>query len=322
MSAGAAAAPEGRGVAQALAALPGAVHLLVALSVGLALATPHFLTATNLVHVALQAAVLLIVALGMTLVILTEGIDLSVGPVLGLCGVVMAQLLIGGVPIPLALAAGALIGVGFGVLNGVLVAVAGLPPFIATLGSFGVAQSLAMVLTGGGSVTGLPPVARWFNEGVLLGLPVPVWATAAVFGLTWALLYHTRFGRYVFAIGGNRRALELTGTRVRLCHTLVYAYSGLLAALAAVIMTARMNAAHPTIGVGLEFDAIAAVILGGTSFEKGRGGIAGTVVGALAVGVLRNGLNLLGVGSEWQVAIVGAVIIAAVGVDSLRGAGA
>jgi ribose transport system permease protein len=133
------------------------------------------------------------------------------------------------------------------------------------------------------------------------------------------LLYHTKFGRYVFAIGGNRQALILSGSRVQAFHIAVYVYAGVLTALASFIMTARMNAAHPTIGIGLEFDAIAAVILGGTSFEKGRGGIAGTVVGALAVGVLRNGLNLIGVGTEWQVAVVGIVIITAVGLDSLRG---
>ncbi len=124
----------------------------------------------------------------------------------------------------------------------------------------------------------------------------------------------------MFAIGGNRQALQLAGTRVRAYHVAVYVYAGALTAIASFIMTARMNAAHPTIGVGIEFDAIAAVILGGTRFEKGYGGIAGTVVGALAVGVLRNGLNLLGVNAEWQVAIVGIVIITAVGIDSLRGA--
>ena len=191
-----------------------------------------------------------------------------------------------------------------------------MPPFVVTLGTFGIAQSIATVLTKGDSVTSLPPYYRWFNDGVFAGIPVPIWATIAVFALTWFLLYRTKFGRYVFAIGGNRRALILSGTRVNAYHIAVYVYAGLLAGIASFIMTARMNAAHPTIGVGLEFDAIAAVILGGTSFEKGRGGIVGTVIGALAVGVLRNGLNLLGVGTEWQVAIVGVVIIVAVGLDS------
>ena len=298
---------------------PGAVYLLLALGIGLSLTTPGFLSAVNLTNILLQGSVLTIVALGMTLVILTEGIDLSLGPLLGLCGVVSALLVIAGWPLPLALLAALGVGIGFGTLNGALVAYAGLPPFLVTLGSFGMSMSLAMALTQGNSVTGLPPIIRWFNEGVFLGLPVPVWAMVALFALTWVLLYRTKFGRYVFAIGGNRRALELSGVAVPVYHTTVYAYAGLLAALASFIMTARMNAAHPTIGVGLEFDAIAAVILGGTSFEKGKGGIIGTVIGALAVGTLRNGMNLVGISTEWQVATVGIVIILAVAGDALRG---
>ena len=297
---------------------PGAFYLLTILSVALTIWTPSFFTAANLANVALQVAVLTIVALGMTLVILTEGIDLSIGPLLGLCGVVAALLVTAGYPLPVAVGSALVIGMIFGAVNGTLVAVVGMPPFVVTLGAFGIAQSIATVLTKGDSVTGLPAYYRWFNDGVFAGIPVPIWATIAVFALTWFLLYRTKFGRYVFAIGGNRRALILSGTRVNAYHIAVYVYAGLLAGIASFIMTARMNAAHPTIGVGLEFDAIAAVILGGTSFEKGRGGIGGTVIGALAVGVLRNGLNLLGVGAEWQVAIVGIVIILAVGLDSLR----
>jgi ribose transport system permease protein len=300
--------------------LPGAAYLLAVLVAGFALASPPFLSPANLGNVALQAAALIILSLGMTLVILTEGIDLSLGAVLGLCGVIMGVLLVskgfGLVP-----AIGLALGVGLlaGACNGVLVACAGMPPFIVTLGVYGMAQSVAMVLTEGNSVTGLPPAVRWFNEGAWLGLPVPVIAMAAVFALTWLILYRTRFGRYVFAIGGNRRALELAGVPVRAWLVAVYAYAGLLAAVASFIMTARMNAAHPTIAIGLEFDAIAAVILGGTSFEKGRGGLWGTLVGALAIAVLRNGLNLVGVGTEWQVAVVGLVIVLAVALDALRG---
>ena len=305
-------------VIDAIKRAPGAFYLLAFMGLALTIWTPDFFTAANLTNVALQIAVLTIVALGMTLVILTEGIDLSLGPVLGLCGVSAALLLTSGYSLPFAIGATLLIGMCFGLMNGVLVAIAGMPPFVVTLGVFGIAQSIATVLTKGDSVTNLPPYFRWFNDGVFAGIPVPIWATVAAFVVTWLLLYRTKFGRYVFAIGGNRRALILSGTRVNLYHIAVYVFAGLLAAIASFIMTARMNAAHPTIGVGIEFDAIAAVILGGTSFEKGRGGIAGTVVGALAVGVLRNGLNLIGVGAEWQVAIVGIVIISAVGLDSFR----
>ena len=299
---------------------PGAAYLFVLLAAAFAFATPEFASPRNLSNIGLQAAALVILSLGMTLVILTEGIDLSLGALLGLAGVVMGFALVAyGATLPVAIGAALLVGVAAGVANGAFVAYAGLPPFIVTLGTYGMAQSIAMVLTQGNSVTSLPAEVRWFNEGEWLGVPIPIWSVIAVFALTYLLLYRTRFGRYVFAIGGNRRALELAGVRVRLYIVAVYAYAGLLAALASFIMTARMNAAHPTIAIGLEFDAIAAVILGGTSFEKGRGGIWGTVVGALAIAVLRNGLNLIGLSTEWQVAVVGIVIVAAVALDALRG---
>ena len=298
---------------------PGAAYLFVLLAAAFAFAAPEFASARNLSNIGLQAAALIIVSLGMTLVILTEGIDLSLGAVLGLAGVVMSLFLVSNnAPLWAAVGLAIMVGVLAGIVNGVFIARAGLPPFIVTLGTYGMAQSLAMVLTQGNSVTGLPAAVRWFNEGEWLGLPIPIWAVVLVFVLTYVLLYHTRFGRYVFAIGGNRRALELSGVPVRAYLVAVYAYAGLLAALASFIMTARMNAAHPTIAIGLEFDAIAAVILGGTSFEKGRGGLCGTVVGALAVAVLRNGLNLIGLSTEWQVAVVGLVIVSAVALDALR----
>ena len=298
---------------------PGAIYLLVLLFVGLGLTSPHFLTTHNLVNIALQAAVVTIIALGMTLVILTEGIDLSLGPVLGLCGVVAALLMVRGIPLPAALLAAVAVAIVFGALNGVLVAYMELPPFIVTLGTFGMATSLAMALTEGNSITGLPIEIRWFNEGIILGIPVPIWATVLLFLVTLLLLHRTRFGRYVYAIGGNRRAVMLSGVPFRLYQAGVYVYAAVLAALASFVMTARTNAAHPTIGVGFEFDAIAAVILGGTSFAGGRGGLVGTVGGALAVATLRNGLNLLSIPTEWQVAAVGIVIILAVAFDSWRG---
>ncbi len=315
---GASSAYAGAGLGARIAQAPGALYLLVTIGCALAYGAPGFFSAANLINVALQVAVLTIVAMGMTLVILTEGIDLSLGPVLGLCGVCASLLILNGYGLPFAIVAALAIGACSGLLNGVLIASLGLPLFIVTLGVFGIAQSFAMVLAKGDSITNLPDYFRWFNEGSVLGLPVPLWVTAASFVLTYLLLYHTKFGRYVFAIGGNRQALILSGSRVNFYHVGVYVYAGMLTAIASFIMTARMNAAHPTVGVGLEFDAIAAVILGGTSFEKGRGGLVGTLLGALAVGILRNGLNLLGVGNEWQVAVVGVVIIVAVGLDSLR----
>ena len=321
MSVAADARPEARlsRAARRLAEIPAAVYLLAVLAVAVSLSSDVFLTAENLVNIALQASVVLIIALGVTLVIITEGIDLSLGPILGLAGVTFSLLLVGGAPAVVAIAAALLVSMALGAVNGYFVAFQNLQPFIVTLGVFGISMSLAMALTQGNSVVGLPDWVRWFNEGEILGLPFPIWATAALFAITWVVLHHTRFGRYIYAIGGNKRALVLSGTRVRLYHAAVYVYAAAFAGIAALIMTARTNAGHPTVGVGLEFDAIAAAVLGGASFAGGRGDVTGTVAGALAVATLRNGLNLLGVDAEWQAAAVGLVIIAAVAADSLRG---
>jgi ribose transport system permease protein len=298
---------------------PGAVYALVLLSLIFTLFTTQFLTLHNLTNVGMQGSVLIIVALGMTLIILSEGIDLSLGPVMGLAGVVLALAVKQQVGLPLAILAAIVAGGCFGLLNGVLIARFGLPPFVVTLGTFGMAQGLALVLTEGSSVPGLGPGIQYFNDGRILGIQVPIIMSAITFLVVYVILYYTKFGTYVFAIGGNQEALALAGVRTRLYKTGVYTLGGILAGVAALVMTARMNAAHPTVGVGLEFDAIASVILGGTSFERGKGWLGGTIIGALAVSVLRNGLNLIGLSTSWQVSMVGMVIILAIVVDSLRG---
>ncbi|HSB72388.1 MAG TPA: ABC transporter permease [Candidatus Methylomirabilis sp.] len=305
--------------ARRVAMAPGAVYALILLSLIFGLFTTQFLTVRNLTNVGMQGSVLVIVALGMTLIILSEGIDLSLGPILGLAGVVLALAVKGQVALPLAILAAIAVGGVFGALNGVLIAHLGLPPFVVTLGSFGMAQGLALVLTEGASIPGLGPAVQYFNDGQILGVQVPIVLTAITFLVVYVILYHTRFGTYVFAIGGNQEALTLAGVRTRLYKTGVYVLGGILAGVGALVMTARMNAAHPTVGVGLEFDAIASVILGGTSFERGKGWLGGTIIGALAVCVLRNGLNLIGLSTSWQVSMVGTVIILAIVVDALRG---
>jgi len=305
--------------ARRVAMAPGAVYALILLSLVFALFTAQFLTLQNLTNVGMQGSVLVIVSLGMTLIILSEGIDLSIGPVLGLAGVVLALAVKQQVGLPLAILAAIVTGGLFGGLNGFLIARLGLPPFVVTLGTFGMAQGLALVLTEGSSVPGLGPAVQYFNDGRIAGLPVPIVLTAIAFLVVYTILYHTKFGTYVFALGGNQEALTLAGVRTRLYKTVVYVLAGALAGVGALVMTARMNAAHPTVGVGLEFDAIASVILGGTSFERGKGWLVGTIIGALAVSVLRNGLNLIGLSTSWQVSMVGTVIILAIVVDSLRG---
>ncbi len=298
---------------------PGAVYALIVLSLIFSLFTAQFLTLPNLANVGMQAAVLVIVSLGMTLIILSEGIDLSLGPILGLAGVILALCVRQQMALPLAILLAILVGAAFGALNGVLIARLDLPPFVVTLGSFGMAQGLALVLTEGSSIPGMGSGIQYFNDGLIAGLPVPIVMTAITFLVIYVLLYHTKFGTYVFALGGNQEALALAGVPARLYKTGVYVLGGALAGIGALVMTARMNAAHPTVGVGLEFDAIASVILGGTSFERGKGWIGGTLIGVAAVSVLRNGLNLIGLSTSWQVSMVGTVIILAIVVDALRG---
>ncbi len=298
---------------------PGAVYALIVLSLVFSVFTAQFLTLRNLTNVGMQGSVLIIVSLGMTLIILSEGIDLSIGPVLGLAGVVLALGVKQEMGLPLAMLLAILVGGAFGALNGGLIAYLGLPPFVVTLGSFGMAQGLALVLTEGSSVAGLGSAIQYFNDGRILGIQVPIVLAATAFAVVHVVLYRTKFGTYVFALGGNQEALALAGVRTRLYKTAVYVLGGILAGLGALVMTARMNAAHPTVGVGLEFDAIASVLLGGTSFERGKGWLGGSIIGALAVSVLRNGLNLIGLSTSWQVSMVGLVIILAIAVDSLRG---
>ena len=297
----------------------GALLMLAVLCVAFALLTDDFLAGANLVNVAVQSTVLLLIALPMTLIIMTEGLDLSAGAVLSLANVVLAMVAVktGGVALALLAALG--VGAVFGLLNGTLVARLGIPPFVATLGTLGVAQGLALVLTDGQSVVGVPDAVQVFYGGSLLGVPAPLWIGAAAYLVFHVALYRTRFGAYVFALGGNREALGLAGVRARFYLVAVYVVGALMAGLAGLLLTARISSGHPTAGRGLEFVAIAAVAVGGTSFEKGKGWLLGTLVGVLAVGVLRNGLNLMGVTSAVQVAAIGCLVIFALMLDALRG---
>lgn len=294
-------------------------YLLLGLLVTFSVAGPRFASAPNLLNIGVQTSVLLVLALPMTLVIMTEGLDLSMGAVLGLAGVVMAQQLAGGAALPIALSAAMGTGALFGALNGLLVVAAGIPPFVTTLGTLGTAQGLALVVTGGQSVVGIGPALPALYASTWGGVPFSILVAGLTYAAFHALLYHTRFGTYVFAIGGNREALSLAGVRVSAYHVAVYGLAGLMAGFAALLLTGRMNSGHPTAALGMEFDAIAAVIVGGTSFEGGRGWLAGTLLGVLAVGVLRNGLNVMAVSSSLQVASIGVLVIAALFIDGLRG---
>lgn len=309
-----AAAPRRRTLSSAF----GVSWLLAGLCVAFALAAPGFLSLANLKNVLLQSSILLLLALPMTLIILTEGLDLSMGALLSLCTVVLAVVQIGHESVLLGLCAALAVALAFGLLNGFLIAWFELPPFVVTLGTLGAAQGVALVVAEGRATMGVAETLRWFWEGNLLGLPVPLWLAGLGWAVTHGLLYHTRFGVRVFALGGNREALQFAGIPVRSSLLWVYALGGLFVGLASLLMTARVNGGHPTVAIGMEFDAIAAVAVGGTAFERGKGGLTGSVLGVLAVGVMRNGLNLLSLPSAVQVAAVGVVVIAALWIDALR----
>jgi ribose/xylose/arabinose/galactoside ABC-type transport system permease subunit len=292
------------------------IGLLVLCAVLWAL-TPHFLTVSNLLNIAQQTSINAIVAVGMTFVILSGGIDLSVGSIVAVAGVVLGTLLQQGQPLPIAMAASIGVGVACGAANGALVSWGRLPPFIVTLGMMSVARGAALVLTEARPVSGFDAGFRSLATGSIAFVPAPVVVMILVYAVAHLVLTRTTFGRYVYAIGGNEEAARLSGVNVRAHKTAVYGVSGLTSAVAAIILTARLNSAQPIAGMMYELDAIAATVIGGTSLMGGEGSLGGTLVGALIMGVLRNGLNLLGVSSFLQQIVIGGVIVGAVLVDTI-----
>ena len=292
------------------------IGLLVLCAVLWAL-TPHFLTVSNLLNIAQQTSINAIVAAGMTFVIVSGGIDLSVGSIVALAGVALGVLLQGGQSPFIAIPGAIAVGTGCGLLNGLLVSVGGLPPFIATLGMMSVARGTALVFTEGRPVSGFDEGFRWLATGTAGFVPAPVLVMLVVYAVAHVILTRTTFGRYVYAIGGNEEATRLSGVAVRFHKTAIYGVSGALSAVAAIVLTARLNSAQPIAGMMYELDAIAATVIGGTSLSGGSGSLVGTLVGALIMGVLRNGLNLLGVSSFLQQIVIGGVIVGAVLVDTL-----
>lgn len=296
---------------------------LAALCAMLSFSSPHFLTASNLFNVLQQTAVNAVLAVGMTFVIISAGIDLSVGSILAFSGVVMAGALDAGLPMGAAILLGVAVGTACGLLNGLLISLGRLPPFISTLGMMSVARGAALVFTEGRPISGFSPEFRFLATGEILMIPVPVLLMGAVYLVGYFVLNHTRFGRYTYAIGGNEEATRLSGVNVRFHKTAVYGVSGMTSAIGAVILTARLNSAQPIAGIMYELDAIAATVIGGASLMGGEGRLTGTLIGALIIGVLRNGLNLLGVSSFLQQIVIGSVIIVAVLMDTaLRKRGA
>jgi ribose transport system permease protein len=277
--------------------------------------TPYFLTISNLLNIAQQTSINAIIAVGMTFVIITAGIDLSVGSIVAFSGVVMARALQSGTPLVLAILLGLAVGFLCGLVNGVLISWGRLPPFVSTLGMMSVARGAALLYTEGRPVSGFSSSFRWLSTGELAHIPLPVVIMVALYGIAHFVLRRTKLGRYTYAMGGNEEAAILSGVSVKVYKAAVYGLCGVCSALAAIILTARLNSAQPIAGMMYELDAIAATVIGGTSLLGGEGSVLGTLIGALIMGILRNGLNILGVSSFVQQIVIGSVIIVAVLVD-------
>ncbi|HZG81201.1 MAG TPA: ribose ABC transporter permease [Brevibacillus sp.] len=281
----------------------------------LSIITNDFLTVSNIFNVLRQISINALIAFGMTFVILTGGIDLSVGSILALSSAITAGLMAGGMDTWLAILIGLLAGAVMGAINGVVISKGRVAPFIATLATMTIFRGLTLVYTQGRPITGLNPDFAILGKGFFLEIPMPVIWMLISFAILYFILRHTTFGRHVYALGSNEEATRLSGISTSKVKVMVYAISGLFAAISGVILTSRLNSAQPTAGTSYELDAIAAVVLGGTSLSGGNGWIVGTLIGAMIIGVLDNGLNLLNVSSFYQSVVKGAVILLAVLID-------
>ena len=298
--------------------LPGVALMLLVCIVVFSMLSSDFLSIPNITNIGVQSTILLMISLPMTMVIMTEGIDMSIGALLTFCGVIAAYFLAQTQNLPLSIFMAIMVGLVVGLLNGAIIVYMKMPPFVVTLGMLGICQSLALIVTDGQTISNVGDTIGLAYNAKLLGIPLPIYFALVSYAIFHALLYHTRFGTYVFAIGGNRDSLKLAGIRVNIYHIGVYALSGIMAGVASILLTARMNSGHPTAAIGMEFDAIAAVIVGGTSFEKGNGWMFGTFLGVITVGILRNGLNLVGVQSSIQVASIGLLVLVALLLDGFK----
>lgn len=319
-----------KAIMQKFAALAGLVLLMIAFS----LTSDAFLTVSNMVTIALQTSTIALIGIGATMTIITAGIDLSLGSVLALAGVMAAMAAQFGVPVPLALLIGVATGGVCGMFNGLVITRLRLPPFIATLGMMMIARGVALQITGARPVSGLPSefgtlgneslwrvvteTASGFPKIVFPGLPYPVILMAVLAVIMAIVLRKTPFGRHLYSIGSNEEAARLSGVKISKVKVGAYVLSGLMAGVAGIVLMSRLVTGQPNEGVAYELDAIAAAVIGGTSLAGGVGTISGTIIGAFIIGILRNGLNMNGVSSFTQMIIIGLVIIGTVWIDQLR----
>jgi ribose/xylose/arabinose/galactoside ABC-type transport system permease subunit len=312
-----------RKTAKSLLSDYGIVLVLLLFCVTLTIASPYFLTSKNIINVLRQVSVNGLISIGMTFVILTGGIDLSVGSTLAFSGVFGASfastaLRVSPLPAAVCILLAVLSGLVFGAVTGMLIAKWDLAPFIITLGTMSVARGLTYIYTDGMPIPQLDQSFLFIGKGYFLGLPMPVVVFALVFIVAWVALNKTRYGRYIYAIGGSEKSARISGINTKVVLFSAYAISGVLSALGGVILTARTTAGLPQAGTAYEMDAIAAVVIGGTSLSGGQGSLFGTLIGVLIMGVMNNGLDLLGVSSYYQQVFKGLIIIAAVMIDSFR----
>ena len=297
------------------------VIALIILMAVITIINSNFLTANNLLNLLLQVTSNALIAFGMTFVILTGGIDLSVGSILALSSALTAGLLGSGMPVTLAILISLILGCILGMMNGLLISYGKLAPFIVTLATLTIFRGATLVYTNGNPITkGLSDtfLFQFLGQGYIVGIPFPVIIMFIVFIVLYVLLHKTAFGKSVYAIGGNEKAAYISGVKLNKVKIIIYSISGIMASISGLIITSRLSSAQPTAGASYEMDAIAAVVLGGTSLSGGKGRILGTLIGALIIGVLNNGLNIIGVSAFWQQVVKGVVILIAVLIDRFK----
>lgn len=291
---------------------------LILISLFIALMAPQFRTTKNIYLVSRQISFVAIVALGELFVILTSGIDLSVGSTVGLTGMITGLALAAGIHPIFALPIGVLSGVLIGIFNGAVIAYVGITPFIVTLGALSMGRGLSLVLTKGNPIIEMPNTFFFLAQSDVLGIPTPVIIAAIIAAIVHVILTYTAFGRRIYAIGGNEQATALSGVDVKKIKLMIYAICGLMAGIVGVLLVARFNSAQPATGKGWELDAIASTVIGGTSLSGGVGTVLGVLIGATIMGVIRNGLVLMQVSAYWQDFIIGGIIVLAAVVDRIK----
>jgi ribose/xylose/arabinose/galactoside ABC-type transport system permease subunit len=284
----------------------------------MSVASPAFMTWINIRNVIRQSSIIGVMAVGVTFVILTGGIDLSVGSILSVAGMFAAGTLQGTGSTILAILVGLGVGIGCGLFNGFLVTMGKITPFVVTLGMMSIARGITLIYSNGYPISGFDPAFRFIGGGSILGLPFPIIVFLLSVVTAWFVLRYTRLGRYTYAIGGNEETVTLSGINVKFYKTMVYVISGATAGISSLLLTSRLNSASPTAGLTYELDVIASVVIGGTSLNGGRGSVWGTLIGALLIAIINNGMNLLGISPYFQQLVKGIIIISAVLIDRLR----